>query len=460
LNPNLKSKFATEIENVITEPIQPRWVDYNKDFKVKNFATGVLLYYTYNPLNDIFNLSISYDYGDKHNKNFCYVMDELDFAGVDNLTAEEVKNNFYKMGISNYFSCADYGFGLNISGLDSQMEKGLELSEKILWNAKLDEDRFQNKIKNILNSREDQKKKIDDIESALLSYVNFDKKSGFIDRPTKEELMKLSTTEYQKMKDKLKEQNFTIYYNGQLPIEEVEAIVKKYHQPNQINVPLLNPRKAPPYEIVKRHNKPIKIYFLDFKSAQSRMYLVTTGKEFNENETLVNKLFNNYINNVVYQEVREARSLAYSTWAGYYQGNRVGDQDIMMGYIGTQNDKLIEAMNTFINIFRNTPENLEYFESSKRLLDSSYRTGYIDFKSVVGSVLYWGDRGFSKDPRPQYFEQLNTVTYDDLKKYANEKISKQNFTFIVVGDKTIVDMKKLKKIGDVEEIKINTLFTD
>jgi len=460
LNPNQKSEFAKSVESFKVEPIQPRWVDYKKDFKVKNIGTGVLLYYVYNPLNDIFNLSIGYDYGDKHYKNFCPVMDELNFASVGDLKAEDVRNDFYKMGISNGFSCGNYGFSFSISGLDSQLEKGLELSEKLLWNAKLDEEVFKNKIKNAINSRDDEKKDMDTLDSALLSYVNYGEKSGFLERSTKNELMKLSTSEYPKMIEKLKEQNFTVYYSGQLPIEKVEAIVKKYHQPSEVDVPLLNGRKSPPIELVKRENKGVKIYFLNYKSAQSHLYMVIPGKEFNETEIPVNKLFNNYIYNTVYQEIRESRSLAYSTWAAYYQGGRLGDQDMMLGYIGTQNDKLVTALSAFVSLFKNPPKNLEYFESSKRLLDNSYRTAYIGFRGVVGSVLSWGDRGFAKDPRPEFMNQINTMTYDDMKKYFDDKISSKNFTFVVVGDKTKIDMKKLKQIGNVEEVNMKTIFTD
>ncbi len=91
LNNNQKSEFIKSLEGMKPTPIQPKWVDYNKDFKVSSYAPGTVLYHAYNNINDFFNLSISYDYGSHHEKNLCGVMDELNFAGVDKMTAEQVK---------------------------------------------------------------------------------------------------------------------------------------------------------------------------------------------------------------------------------------------------------------------------------------------------------------------------------------------------------------------------------
>lgn len=464
LNQGKTSNFIKSVQEIKSEPIQPKWVDYKNDFKVKSYAPGTVLYHVKNPLNDLFGLSIVYDYGSKHDKDFCYVMNELNYSGTDDMTPEQVKKELFKMGVDLSYGCSDYGFSMSVSGIDSQLEKGLALGEKILWNAKIDQNRFDESIKNIIKSREDQKKDVKTLRSALNSYISMDKESGYLDRHSSQELKKISLSQYPQMRDTLKKQNFKIYYSGQSDIDTVDTIVKKYHQPSNITVPLLNPRKEPPFKLFNRHNKPVKIYFLDHKGAQAHIGLILQGDEINPKERLLTSVYNEFFDGgmgaILFQEVRESRALAYSTSARYYNGSRLGDQDEMSGYIGTQADKTVEALKLFIDLLKNPPESMSHFDTAKSAIENSYRTGYINFRGVIGSVNRWAELGYDSDPRKDNFERLSSIQFSDLKDFIKKKVSSRNLTFTIVGDKTKIDMKGLAKLGEIEEIKKEQLFKD
>jgi predicted Zn-dependent peptidase len=464
INTDKRSDFAKAVEALNPEPIQPKWVDYRKDFKVSSYAPGTLFYYVKNPLNDIFNLTVSYEYGSKHSKDLCYIMNELNYAGTGNMTPDQVKNEFFKMGVSSSFACSDYGFSMNLSGLDAEMAKALELSEKVLWDANLDQTHLQDKIKNILTSRADQKKDMATLRDALGDYVARGDESPYLDRFSKAELEKLSVSEYPQLKKQLIKQNFRVYYSGQLPMDNVEQTVKKYHLPKTITVPLLNPRKAPEYKLLKRHDKPVKIYFHNYKGVQSHIDLQIAGDKVNPDERVDASLYNEYFDGgmgaILFQEVRESRALAYSTWGRYFQGGRLGDQDQMGGYIGTQADKTVEALKLFIDLLKSPPESMQHFERAVSSLDNNYRTGYITFRGVVSSVISWSYLGFDEDPRPESFNKLKTISFEELRKYIKDKISSRNLTFTIVGDKDKINMTELKKLGDVEEVPLSVLFKD
>lgn len=464
LNTDVKSNFIKNVENIKTNPITPKWVDYNKDFKAVSYAPGTVMYHTKNPINDIFNFSISYDYGGKHSRGFCEVMDELNFAGTGNMTPEQVKEEMFKMGVNLSYGCGDYGFSMSMSGLDSQFEKALTLGEKVLWSAKLDEEHLKNKVKNTLTNRSDAKKDHNTLRRALSSYISYGNKSSFVDRLKKSELEALSVNQYNDMKNQLVKQNFEVSYSGQMSPEMVEKMVKKYHQPQNINVPLLNPRKRPEREIVAKNDKPVKIYFLDYKGAQAHISLLIPENKVDTNEGLVNSFYNEYFDGgmggIMFQEVREARSLAYSSSARYAQGGRLGDQDQMTGYIGTQADKTVEAMTLFVDLLKNLPVSEDRFTRAKDAIENSYRTGYIDFRSVVGTTMYWGELGYDKDPRPDTFAKLPDMKLKNMLDYVKEKVSSKNLTFMIVGDKSKIKMADLKKIGNIEEVSVNSLFTD
>lgn len=464
LNTDKKSDFIKSVESMKVDSIDPKWIDYNKDFKAVSYAPGTVLYHTNNPLNDIFNFSISYDYGNKHYRGLCEVMDELNFAGTDNMTPEQVKMELFKMGVNLSYGCGDYGLSMSMSGIDSQFEKALALGEKVLWSASLSQEHLKNKVENILTNRVDAKKDHNTLRRALSSYIAYGDKSSFLERLTKNELEKLNVSQYDDMKKQLIKQNFEVNYSGQLPVANVEKLVKKYHQPQNINVPLLNPRQRPEREILTRHNKPVKIYFLDNKGAQSHISLLIPESKVNPEDDLKVSFYNEYFDGgmggIMFQEVREARSLAYSTSAYYSQGGRLGDQDQMSGYIGTQADKTVDALSLFIDLLKNLPVSKDRFERARDAIENSYRTGYVNFRSIVNTVQYWGQLGYDRDPRPDDFAKISDVQLDQMLSYVKDKVSTKNLTFMVVGDKSKIKMQDLKKLGDVEEISVNKLFAD
>jgi predicted Zn-dependent peptidase len=465
LNPNQQSAFAQQVESIATAAIDPRWVDYQKDFKVRNYDLGVLQYHVKNPINDLFSFSVSYEFGDKQYPGFCSVMDELNFAGTGKMSAADVQNAFFRMGVNAHFGCSDYGFYLSLSGLDSKFEQAVALSEQVLWNGQLDETRFQAKIANQISNRIDQKKDVNTLRRALNSWVNYGEESGYLDRPSAAELKQLSTSQYGDMVTTLKKQNYTLSYMGQLPMDRVTSIVRRYHQPKQLSTPLLPANVAPPTKYTKREQGPVKIYFLDFPGAQSHISLLkpAQARTLKTNDMPL-ALYNQYMDGgmgaVMFQEVREARSLAYSTWLYGFSGSRLGDQGAFQGYIGTQADKTLESLRLFIDLLNNPPQTENHFQRAQRALENSYRTSYIGFRDVLGSVIGWSYLGYDKDPRPEQFAQLNNLKLTDVSQVVDQHMKGQPLTFTIVGDKNKIDLKALAQIGQVEEVPVAQLFRD
>lgn len=464
LNPNQKSPFVSKVEALNPPPVEPQWLDVNKSFTARSYAPGVVLHHNFNPLNDLFNFSISYDYGEKHHAHFCTVMSELNQAGTGDQDAQAVANAFFKLGVTATYSCGDYGFVMNLQGADASFEPALALSEQVLWNAKLDPQRFAAKLDNILTSRADAKQDSQTLRQALRGWIRYGDESGFIDRPSAAELKQASVSQYPLMAEALKKQNFKIYYTGRLPADKVESLVRAQHQPKEIPVPLLNPRQAPPLELIGRNNKPVKIYFLHNPGAQSSIDLMIPGEEVKPNETVLNSFFNEYMDGgmgaVMFQEVRESRALAYSTFAFYAQGTRLGDQDQMLAFIGTQADKTNEALKLLIELMRKPPQSASHFDRALKALENQYRTDRVTFREVFGTVEAWSKMGYDKDPRPLYFDQLDDVQMADLFSYVQNKVASKPLTFAIVGDRAKINLAELKKLGEVEEVKVEQIFKD
>ena len=95
--------------------------------------------------------------------------------------------------------------------------------------------------------------------------------------------------------------------------------------------------------------------------AQAQVRLEFAAGLYDESKAPLGQLFNEYFGGgmagLVFQELREARALAYSAWAHFFTPSRPEDENILVGAIGCQADKTLEAVHAFIELLDNMPIN-------------------------------------------------------------------------------------------------------
>ncbi len=160
---------------------------------------------------------------------------------------------------------------------------------------------------------------------------------------------------------------------------------------------------------------------------------------------------------VIFQEIREARSLAYSAWGGYAPGSHAGDENRVIGRLGTQADKTIEATGLLTGLLREMPVSEERFVEAQKSIEQGYRTNPIKFRSVAGAVMGWEDRGLKRDPRPARMKKALSYSLKDLTGFAG-RFRNLNATIYILVNKENVDLEGLKTLGTLVEKKINDLF--
>ena len=112
---------------------------------------------------------------------------------------------------------------------------------------------------------------------------------------------------------------------------------------------------------------------------------------------------------------REARSLAYSAWGGYGGGAQLGDENRLLGVLGCQTDKTVEAVDLMLKLFADPPATEVRLKETRESILQSYRTDPLTFREVPGAVQSWEDIGFDKDPRPARFKRAQTYSLDEFK---------------------------------------------
>ncbi|MDE5571478.1 MAG: insulinase family protein, partial [Prevotella sp.] len=157
-NRDQMSQFVRDIQNAQVEPIQPQFLDYQRDLTVGNVKKGLPLLYKKNVDNQLFNLVFRYDFGQEDDNRYGVASDYLDYVGTDQMTAADIKQQFYKLACNYSVNVNSDNVSISLSGLSENMEAALKLVEHILHHAKADQQSYSQYVDLVLKDRDDAKK--------------------------------------------------------------------------------------------------------------------------------------------------------------------------------------------------------------------------------------------------------------------------------------------------------------
>jgi predicted Zn-dependent peptidase len=164
------------------------------------------------------------------------------------------------------------------------------------------------------------------------------------------------------------------------------------------------------------------------------------------------------MNTIVFQEMREARGLAYSASAYLRNPTSLDDTFSFDAFIATQNDKLPKAVEAFDEIINDMPESEAAFSIAKDALDSRYRTQRTIGQNVLWEYRYCRRMGISEPLDKAVFEALPSLTLADVKAAQEQWIKGRTYTYAVLGDPADIDMAFLKTLGPVKTLTLEDIF--
>ena len=106
---------------------------------------------------DIFNLTYIFDFGSNSDCRLDIAPMYLDLLGTEDMTPEQIKQEFYKLACSYNITVGLRRTYITLSGLSENMPKALELFEKLLAEAKPNQETYNKLVERILKSRQDVK---------------------------------------------------------------------------------------------------------------------------------------------------------------------------------------------------------------------------------------------------------------------------------------------------------------
>jgi zinc protease len=347
---------------------------------------------------------------------------------------------------------------VTLMGLQESFEDGVKLFEHILSSAMPDEQAYADLVDGILKERSDAKKEKSTILfSAMYDYGKHGTFSPFANIISN---ANLKAEKPANLTDKIKNMlgyKHRIFYYGSADKNAIQATLAKLHvvQPDLKDYPV-------PLQFAELDMTQNKVYFVNYDMVQCEMIMLSKAQLFNKNLTPAASLFNEYfgsgLSSIVFQEIREAKALAYSAFASYSQARKLTESDYAFAYIGTQANKLKDAVSAMNDLMNNMPEAEVQFNAAK---DAAMKK--IESERITGAQIFWSyerakNRGLDYDIRKDIYAQIPGMKITDLKSFFEQNIKGRKYTYLVLGNRKSVDAKVLKKLGQYEELSLEKVF--
>lgn len=458
MNREMSSDFLKEIQSSNVKPIEPVFLDYNKDLTIFNTKkSNIPVLYKKNETNGLFDLTYVFEMGNRHNRLLGTAAQYLDLLGTKDMTAEQIKNELYRLGCTFYISPNTDRLYVRINGLSENMPQAVALVEKLMNEAVVDTEAYNGLVSRILKSRDNNKSSESANQRALQSYMIYGDAAKKLNL-TNDELLNLDPAKLTEAIRDLNSYKHRIIYYGPYSETELTSLVDREHKtPAALkdvpNVPRLKMRET---------TEPI-IYVAPYDSKQLKMMQYSNnGEKYNPSiepvVTLYNEYFGGSMNSIVFQEMRESRSLAYSAGAYLSSPSYLDQPYVYITSIGTQNDKLFDAINAFDEIINNMPQSAPAFALAKEGLDARLRTEREIKDMVAWSYINAQDLGETTDVRRRIFEALPSLTLENLTDFQKADIAGRTYNYCILANIDDIDLDALGKLGKVVVLTTDDIF--
>ncbi len=466
LNKTATSDYMKMFEEQESSSIKAVFLNYDQQIATQALSESVDLHYVKNVNNNTFELTYIFEMGTGSDNLWPYTLRYLKFLGTEYRTAKELKQAWYKEGLTFETSVREEAMYLTISGLDRSFEKGVALLDELLRAPVEDEKALQKMVEDIKKERNDRKKdKRQILQGAMLNYAYYGKKSPTYYDVPEQSLALMTPNLLLRRSKKLMDYEHKAFYYGSKPMEEVARMLKAKHQMTNAPEVLLNNRKYTELE-----TKENKVIFVNYEGMpQVELLLVSKGSEqFDVQQARISRLYNEYfgrgLSSIIFQEIREARALAYSTYVYNASPKKKDEAHYLKAFIGTQADKLQEAAQAMLSLMDTLPISTIQVDNALQGIIKKLET-----ERITGAEIFWDQRekarlGLTEDPRIEDYAFYKELANDPdrvvklLKEFHKNVIQDRAFTFLVLGDKKRVDLNYLNALGKMEEMSLEQLF--
>ena len=285
-----QSLYAQQFKSLPIGQVEEKFMDFS-EVQTKQINDRSKLFYTSNPENEVFSLTLKYGAGERVFPKVGIAANLMNNAGIMGMyEPQDLKKELSKLNVScDVFAGDDYLY-ISMRGYENNLPEACQLLARQILMPKLDEKQLSRIKGSILGSRQQRKENVQTLGAALNQYIRYGEKSPFIDELTDKQILELQISELTGDINRASNYEAEIYYTGTLPFDNVYEILSK-------NLPLVANEKPTDSPQVK----PIApvtentVYFLPNSDAeQAQIYFFMPTANYDKKDDVLRDAFYQY----------------------------------------------------------------------------------------------------------------------------------------------------------------------
>ena len=455
-----KSAFAKRLEQIEVKALVPRLLDLDHDVLKSRIAGGNKLYINTNPVNDYFTLVVNFHKGTRQDRLLEAATGYVSELGTDSLDVKALGAAMQRLGASMEWSADDQTTTLVLTGEDKHMEETLRLLSHFLDHVKADDEKLES-IKDAAGP--DEKSFWEDntqVFAALAYMVVKGGQSPFLTRLTSRELKKVKSDQLISSFKQLFDCQCDISYCGNQDATRLADMLST-------NLPQLQGgHENPLQDDVLQESQERKVYVFDLPKSRQTVfgfYRPLAGVTSDHDQACLQvwgEYFGGGMSSVLFQEVREFRSMAYASQGVVFTPDlaRSTNPCGYMALVATQGDKSMQAIALVDSLLNDMPVNDENVAVARQSLLNDINNSYPSFRGKPLIAALTERMGYSCDKNTALATQVPLLAWKDVEAFYTRCIKDQPCQLMIVGDVKKLDLKALSRYGTIVKVKKDDIY--
>lgn len=457
-NRDKSSNFVDSVLRMPVADVEPVFVDFGREVQTGKLTGGNVLLSHKDVSSRLFSLTFVIERGTKEDPALAVAEQYMPYLGTDSLSVKELQSRLYALACDVSFNMGDGRTRLSISGLAENMEEALRLAEDWIATAQPDSNVYAQVVNDILKQHSDSKVNQKSCFRALSLYGIYGPHNELTDALDAEQMRQLGASGVLEHLRSLSGYAQKVLYYGPLETNQVCRLLNQLHPMSQNPIPAHDSQFYTPLKVDQN-----QVIMAPYQAKNTHMMGYSCRDEAFDLDVLpyvgvFNEYFGGGMNSIVFQELRESRGLAYSAGANFSQASRNSDRESFYTRIITQNDKIKDCLEVFDQIVEQMPGSESAFSLARDAVLKRLATERTLRENILEKYIRCLDRGLSEDPDKKVYEQVKSMTLDDLMAFHKREISNRKYKLLLLGEEADWDMNVLQQYGTLQRVTLEDIF--
>lgn len=451
------SEFAKSLERIHYTSDLVKYMSLD-ECDYLDIKSNLRFYQTPNKVNSIFSVNLKIGRGTYADPLLNQVVEYMNNVAPEGVEYEDFKLELQSLGASYYFFTNKSYLYIHIEGFDESYDKTISLVQQLI--KKPSQDALS--MKNIKQMRrlENQmpKRDLNTKARVLHEYAMYGENSSYLKQLSYKEVKELSA---QDLIDKLHfalKYETSIHYVGGARISEAAKLWETFYRTS----PKLTKSNSPVYRPMRKVNQNTIFIQNDKKALQSHIYFGIASDPFNRDNRVRMNAFNKYfgggMNAIVFQEIREFRSLAYSAWGSFSVPFQDVHSSSYHGGLVTQADKTLEAVYEYTKLLDNMPVKKHRMSTVRGSLLKSISSSTPSFRTQSLLIENWQKKGFTEDPRKKQYNAYKEMEFEEIVSFYNAYLMPKKRIIAITGNSKQFSENHLMQFGEIKKVKLKEMY--